>query len=165
MFKRREPSRALMALRDQVEAWRTEQGKRSLIPDELWDAAVDVAKGPDGVWFTAKMTRLNHQRLEIKMTEARRARRQTLAVREKPASVTANRVVSRQNGRVQAVVVRRAGETPVAAGFIELPTTTLGGGQTVIEFVGRHGDRMRVEAKGGVDLVGLARTFWRGGES
>jgi hypothetical protein len=165
MSKKREASPALMALRDRVEAWRTEQGKRSVIPDELWDAAVEVAKGPDGVWLTQQLTRFQYDKLKTKVAEGPRARRGALAIHEKIASVTANRVATRPNGRGRAGVVQANGPTPAGAGFIELSASTLGAsGRTVIEFVGRHGDRMRVEAAGGVDLVGLARTFWRGGE-
>jgi len=161
--RRREPSQALKTLTERIDAWRTAQGRRSMIPDELWDAAVEVAKGSDGVWLTQQLTRFHYGKLKTKVAEASHRGRKALVVHERVAPVTANRVVTKP----KTAVVRGKSEKPSgAAGFIELPMTTLtDGGRTVIEFVGRHGDRMRVEATGGVDLVGLARTFWRGGES
>ncbi len=47
--------------------------------------------------------------------------------------------------------------------FVELEMGQLcGGGRTVIELVGRHGDRMRVDVTGAsaVDVVGLTQSFW-----
>ena len=45
--------------------------------------------------------------------------------------------------------------------FIALEMGQLGGaGRTVIDLVGRQGERMRVEVAGGVDLSGLVQAFW-----
>ena len=47
--------------------------------------------------------------------------------------------------------------------FVELEMGQLcDGGRTVIELVGRHGDRMRVDVTGAsaVDVVGLTQSFW-----
>lgn len=50
------------------------------------------------------------------------------------------------------------------AGFVELGGLRLGEPRTVLELVGREGDRVRVEVVGGaggaVELVALARAFW-----
>jgi hypothetical protein len=32
--------------------------------------------------------------------------------------------------------------------------------RTSIELVGRHGDQMRVEVAGDIDVIGLAQAFW-----
>lgn len=182
MFTKREPSPELKALKQRVDEWRGSREKRTTIPEELWDEAVRVAQGLDGVWLTSQASHFNHTTLQTKVHEAgkptpSRSRRQALAVRAKVAPVTgapltASRTVTGSNGRAQSGVAtgvaRDNGETPAAArAFIELPRpgTPSDGARTVIELVGRHGDRMRVEAAGGVDLVGMARMFWRGGET
>ena len=50
-----------------------------------------------------------------------------------------------------------------ATAFVELDAGHLGGsGQTVVEFVGRRGGRVRIDVSGTsrVDVVGLAQAFW-----
>jgi hypothetical protein len=46
------------------------------------------------------------------------------------------------------------------SGFIALEMGSPADGRTVIELHGRHGDRMRMEVSGGVDVYGLAEKFW-----
>jgi hypothetical protein len=60
---------------------------------------------------------------------------------------------------------REAVGTPGAATpFVEVQMPSLdarGDGSTVVELVGRRGDRMRIVAgAGAVDVVGLAQAFW-----
>ena len=52
-------------------------------------------------------------------------------------------------------------EPPAAVAFVDLGRGPLGGGATtVVELVGRGGDRMRLDVSGPVDVVGLAQAFW-----
>lgn len=140
-------SQELNELRERVDAWRKEQGKRTLIPDELWEAAVRVAK-IDGVWATARATRFNCEKLGQLAALARRRER---AEGKALAVVDRTRVKDRKPGTV-------------GAAFVELPVSAMGvlgaSGRTVIDLVGRHGDQMRVDMSGGVDLVGLVQAFW-----
>lgn len=48
------------------------------------------------------------------------------------------------------------------AGFVEVGLGPLESARTVMEFVGRDGDRMRIEVagSGALDVVGLSRAFW-----
>jgi hypothetical protein len=43
-----------------VDTWRRQQGKRTRIPEKLWDAAVQVAR-TDGLWATASATRFSRR--------------------------------------------------------------------------------------------------------
>jgi hypothetical protein len=144
---RRVASQELNELRERVEAWRKQQSKRSIIPDELWDAAVRVAK-IDGVWSTARATRFNCEKLG---KLAALARRRDRAEVKTLATVKQTRVRSKEPAGVGAV-------------FVELPVSAMGAmggpGRTVIELLGRHGDRMRIDLNGGVDVVGLVQTLW-----
>ena len=65
---RRTASQELNELRKRVDTWREQQVKRRRIPEELWDAAAQVAK-IDGVWLTARETRFNYDKL-LKLTLA-----------------------------------------------------------------------------------------------
>jgi len=68
--------------------------------------------------------------------------------------------------RLKSRVVVKAGKGRVAgrqeSGFVDLGMGQLCGGQTVLEMMGRGGERMRIEVTGvsTVDVVGLTRTFW-----
>ena len=46
--------------------------------------------------------------------------------------------------------------------FVEVGVAPFDGGRTVVELVGRGGDRMRIDVTGrsGVDVVGLSLSFW-----
>ena len=134
-----------------VAGWREEHGGRgSRIPDELWKAAAGVAR-VEGVWRTAKALRFNY--------EALRAR-----VRQGGSGGTMVEGVKRIEGGKAGMRAGRA-KVPVSGGagarFIALEMSQLGGvGRTVIDLVGRQGDRMRVDVPGGVDLVSLVGAFW-----
>jgi hypothetical protein len=116
-----------------VEQWRRERTHaRVPIPEELWSAAVEVAR-VDGLNATARALRFDYYGLKARMDEG-----PSTAARTKGASVSP---------------------------FVEVqsPSLDAGGhkGETMVEFVGRQGERMRiVAAPGAVDLVGLARAFW-----
>jgi hypothetical protein len=161
----------LSALRERVDAWRQTRGKRRRIPDELWNAAVEVAK-VEGIWATAHATRLNYQRLREQFDRAKGrepARQETHSVAtaadEEAGSQAIHAALARMDGKPGTGTPRRNCEAEVRGAFVELAMGNVGAAaRAVIEFQGRHGDRMRVDVAGGVDLVALARTFWRGGE-
>jgi hypothetical protein len=139
---------ALNELRERVGAWRSEHGGRgSRIPEALWDEAVRVAR-VDGVWATAQALRFNYERLKAR--SGRGGRRASSAL----STV----------GEMSPVARARSGEGAAeSTRFIALDMApgALGGfGRTVIDVEGRHGDRMRINVIGSVDVVGLVRTVW-----
>jgi hypothetical protein len=123
----------LSALRKRVEQWREQRTKRTRIPEELWTAAVRVAR-VEGVYATHKATRFGYESLKDRMAMVGSQPRQPRAEAIETAAFLAL-----QGG-------------PLAGGS----------GTTVVEIVGRRGGRMRIDVSGGsgVDLVGLAQAFW-----
>ena len=122
----------LSTLRERVEQWRGRCTKRTRIPEELWAAAVRVAR-VEGVHATSQATRFNYYSLKDRMALA------------------------------ETEVGQERGEPIETAAFIELAGVQLtgGGGTTVVQIVGRHGGRMRIDVSGAsVDVVGLAQAFW-----
>ena len=122
----------LSTLRERVEQWRTCRTKRTRIPEELWTAAVTVAR-VEGLYATSRATRFNYyslkDRLALTETEPRQGRCETIE------TATFVEIEGGQLG---------------------------GGGKTVVELVGRRGGRMRIDVSGPspVDVVGLAQAFW-----
>jgi hypothetical protein len=121
--------------REALESWRRLHGGRGRpIPAALWSDAAGVARA-NGVAKTARALRLNPRRL-AELAEGR--------AESAPRSVAE------------------------PAGFVELGGLRLGESReprvAVLEFMGREGDRVRVEVVGGagsaVELVALARAFW-----
>jgi hypothetical protein len=132
-------------LRERVDAWRKQQGKRSRIPQELWDAAVRVAR-TDGLWVTSRATRFNYenlrQQMEMAVRRQRRSGHKALAVPDRGE-------------------VGRSVPAKLTSAFVELPASMLDrASRTVIDMLGRNGERMRIEVGGCVDVVGLAQAFW-----
>ena len=123
----------LEALSKRVEAWRQErEHARVPVPEALWSAAVTVAHR-EGVHATAKAVRFDYYGLKARMDAG-------ASERGEPSEAHAPRFVE-----------------------VEIPSLDAGGskGETVVELVGRHGDRMRiVVAAGAVDVVALAQAFW-----
>jgi len=128
----------LEATREALASWRRMHGGRGRpIPAALWSDAADAAH-EHGVAETARALRLDPRKL-AKLAEAQAERA--------PRSVVE------------------------PAGFVALGGLALGGPReartTVLELVGREGDRVRVEiggdAGGVADLVALARAFWSRG--
>lgn len=147
---KRTTSAELKDLGRRVADWRQEHGGRgSRIPDDLWKDAARVA-GVEGVWRTAKALRFNYEALRDRVRQGGgddRLVKGPLKIRDK----TAMRI-----GRADAPASGSAG-----ARFVSLELGQLGGaGRTVVDLVGRRGDRMRVEVAGVVDLAGLVGTFW-----
>ncbi len=146
----RKTSAELNDLGRRVAEWREKHGGRgSRIPDELWKDAGLVAK-VEGVWATAKALRFNYEALRDRVRQGGSSR----AVVKVP----------RKTGGTAATRARRTEVPPggsAGASFIAFELGQLGGaGRTVIDLLSRHGDRMRVDVAGGVDLAGLVETFW-----
>ncbi|MCC6652487.1 MAG: hypothetical protein IT348_15155 [Candidatus Eisenbacteria bacterium] len=116
-----------------VEQWRRGRANaRVPIPEELWSAAVDLAR-VHGVNATARALRFDYYGLKARMDEGLIT----------PAG--------EKGGNVSPFVELQS--PSLDAGGHK--------GETTVEFVGRQGERMRiVAAPGAVDLVGLARAFW-----
>lgn len=152
----RTASRELSALRARVAAWRREGGGRgSRIPDALWDEAVRVAR-VDGLYATAQAAHFNYERLKA------RSRKEDGSAQDQARALTR---VARAERRTDAVVATRKtrarAEVTAGARFLTLPVApTPSDRRTVIELVGRHGDRMRVEVSSDVEVTGLVHAFW-----
>jgi hypothetical protein len=165
----RRTSTELKDLVGRVAAWRGESGGRgSRIPEGLWKAAVEVAQ-VEGVWATAKALRFNYEGLKVRARQdggglaVERVRRSGGAKR---AAVAVTNDLDRGASRAAETRARRT-EVPssgsAGAQFIALDMGHLGGaGRTVIDLVGRNGERMRLDVAGGVDVAGLVQTFWSG---
>lgn len=122
----------LQRLCGRVERWRERrEGRRARVPEELWNAAVVVAR-VEGVHATAKALRFNYYSLKDRAAQA-------------PS---------------KAVVTEEAATTPFVE--VQMPSHgARGDGGTVVELVGRRGDRMRIVAgASAVDVVGLVQAFW-----
>jgi hypothetical protein len=154
----RRASKELDELGARLAAWREAHGGRgSRIPEELWKDAVRVAQ-VEGVSETAKALRLSNEGLN------RRARQHLEG--KGGSSVTELRKGAGQADRKPAEIrVKRTADSSsgsAGAEFVALEMAQLGGaGRTVVELLDRHGDRMRVEVAGSVDVAGLVQTFWR----
>jgi hypothetical protein len=132
----------LNALCGRVEHWRKHRdGGRSKVPEDLWNAAVEVARVV-GVYATSKALRFSYSGLKTRL------------VRADSAALT-------------------RGRTDRSATFVEvqMPSpaslatrASAAGSETVIEFVGAGGARMRIDVIGtsSIDVVGLAQAFWSG---
>lgn len=124
----------LGALCERVERWRERrEGARERIPEDLWNAAVVVAR-VEGVYATSKALRFNYANLKdrVELSESK------------------ERGESRETSEAMPFIELGTGESG-------------GGSKTVVELVGRNGGRVRIDVSGtsGVDVVGLAQAFWR----
>ena len=168
MRQRKSESQELTELCGRVAQWRSTGGGRgSHMPEKLWQEAVRVA-GIDGLYATAKATRIKYDALKARCAPAGREP-------EAPAGAAGHA----QN--TEAVVARRdkTGPTAGTGGAKELAPSPGGSpgsegarfvtlqvaaatpsGPTTIELVGRQGDRMRVELCGPVDVVSLVQMWW-----
>jgi hypothetical protein len=145
-------SQELNKLRQRVDEWRAREGGRgSQIPDQLWNDAVGVAQDV-GVWATAKTLRFNYERLKARVNQAGGGEGIAMVRRTEPVE----RATATRGRHASTASKGNAGPSFVALEMGQLSS----GARTVIELVGRHGDRMRVELTGGVDVVGLAQTLW-----
>lgn len=136
MRKTKQVSRQLAEVQRRVERWRKREGGRgSRMPAELWRGATEVAR-IEGVYAVSRALRIDYNRLKSR--------------------------VSSEEGSPTRGATAGAGSEFGRAAFVELSTSQICGGcKTVIELVGRAGDRMRVEVAGRpeVDVVGLTQVF------
>jgi hypothetical protein len=146
-----------------VDGWRRGRASRKeAIPDHVWSAA-EAAARVDGVWATSRALGLEFNRLKERVVGTRRGPVITRAI--------AARGIPR--ARATGAVRRRAAVgkrlVPAKPKFVEVvlePAREAGAagaaGKTVIELMGRRGERMRIEVAGPatVDVVGLSQTFW-----
>ena len=129
----------LEALCGRVEHWRAHrEGGRSMVPEELWNAAVEVAR-VEGVHATSKALRFNYYSLKDRLVRAD----STALARRKP-------------DRDATFVEVQMPSLPLA------PRESAVNDKTVVELVGTGGARMRIDVTGTsrVDVVGLAQAFW-----
>ncbi len=136
----------LIALQARVGRWRKHrESGRSRIPQELWDQAVVVA-GIEGIHATAKALRFNYDDVKKRFERAQ--------ADHGPA------------GCGLAAVSDRAVDEASQATFVQLQMPSPDGQQrdsrVVIEFTGREGDRMRIDAApgAGINVVGMVQAFW-----
>ncbi len=136
----------LIALRTRVDHWREHRvSERSRIPQELWDAAVQVAH-TEGVHATAKALRFNYDALKKRLKQSGAKQRSC--------------------GSELAAVAGAVVDEPSKAAFVqvEIPPSGAerGGSRMVIELTGPCGDRMRIDATDAarVDVVGMVQAFW-----
>lgn len=125
----------LASLRRRVEDWRDGGGRGSRIPEELWEAAVGVARTV-GVSATARALRFGYQKLKVRTAEVAR---------------------TGGTGRRRRRVGSRRPE------FVALPMPALPeAARVVVAFVAPDGEQMRMEVSGAsaMDMVALARAFW-----
>ena len=131
----------LEVLCGRVEHWRAHRdGGRSMVPEELWNAAVEVAR-VEGVHATSKALRFNYYSLKDRLVRAD-----------------------------SAALTRRKPDRDARATFVEVqmpalplaPRESAVNDKTVVELVGTGGARMRIDVTGTsrVDVVGLAQAFW-----
>jgi len=128
----------LGALCERVERWREHrEGPRARIPEELWEAAVGVAR-VEGLAATSRALRFDYGRLKGRVEQ----------------SVSKESVGRGGNSEVAAFVELGPGQL---AGQLAGPS-----GKAIVEIVGRRGGRMRIDVSGtsSVDVVGLAQAFW-----
>jgi hypothetical protein len=128
----------LKALCRRVEHWRAHREGRSRVPEDLWDAAVEVAR-VEGVHATSKALRFNYYGIKDRLVLAD----STALTRRKPDRDTT--FVEVQMPSVPSLVPRESADD-----------------RTVVELVGTGGARMRIDIAGasGVDVVALAHAFW-----
>ena len=128
-------------VRQGIEAWRAQRPKLAPMPDELWSAAVGLAR-EHGVYAVARSLRVDYGALKRRVGQAEEG----AAGREWCAG-----------GFVQ-VSGSQLLETESAA-------ERSGTADSVVELMHADGSRMVVRLGGGepVDVVGLAGAFWRRG--
>jgi hypothetical protein len=146
-----------------IDRWRRERAsKKEAIPDDVWNAAAEAAR-VDGVWVTSRALRLEFNRLKARVAGATSGRAVTKAIAASAEST------AHAAGSVCCRAVVGKGLAPRKPKFVEvvLDAAREAGavgtaGTAVIELMGRHGERMRIEVAGTstVDVLGLSHTFW-----
>lgn len=152
----RKATQGLTELRRRVASWRRKGGggRGNRIPDELWDDAVGVAR-VEGLHATSKALRFNYERLRDRVEGAGAGQR---------AGCETKIGVVRATERTEVSGIEASAGKSADSRFVTVQMGELGGGgRTVLDLTGRHGDRMRLELPGGVDVVGLVERFWSRG--
>lgn len=130
----------LKALCHRVEHWRAHRdGGRSLVPEDLWNAAVEVARVA-GVHATSKALRFNYYSLKDRLVRA-------------DGAALPQRKPDRDAAFVEVQMLALPSRAPRESAVED---------KTVVELVGTRGARMRIDVTGTsrVDVVGLAQAFW-----
>ena len=165
MEQKKPESQELTELCARVDRWRSGGGGRgSRIPEELWQEAVRVA-GIDGLYATAKATRIKYDALKERCAQGSPAPAGVAGQPQRSPAVAVRgtkRVPPTSTGRSKGLAPAADAEvSQVGARFVTLQVATPPpNSQMTIELVGRQGDRMRVECAGPVDVVGLVQTWW-----
>lgn len=130
--KRKEDSAQLIRLKERIAQWRDQRGGRGgRIPRELWDAAIAVARR-DGVFATAQAIGFNRGRL-------------------------ADRLARESGGGEDE---RGAAEDDGESGFVAVAVPRPDAA-VVVDVIGRHGERMRVEGMRSADVCALIDRLWK----
>lgn len=165
-MEERTVSEDLTRLMEAVAKWRAEGGGRgSKIPQDLWNEAVRVAR-VEGVWRTAKALRFRYEQIKKRIDWADGGDGSQFPADPIRAGETRGTGRSRRSSKkARAAIVSTNGGAGAKlngqSAFIALQMgPQASDGRAVIELHGRHGDRMRVEVPGGVDVGDLVEKFW-----
>ena len=136
--KRKQRSRVpakVKAVRTRIERWRRTRKKRSRMPEDLWAAAVALAR-VHGVYRAAQMLTVSYETLKRRTADSAKTRR-----------------AGKRGSAPAGFVELDAGQLMVSTD----PTAT------VVELTDGDGAKLviRVPGPGHVDLLGLANGFWR----
>lgn len=136
--KRNALPRRIVELTKQIESWRQAREKRTRMPEELWDAAVEAARR-HGIWKVSNATRISYESLKVRVERAE----------------SATPAMAGEAGGAGFVSV---GAPPQIFG----PPEPVEQVATEVEFLAVDGARLvvRVEGREGLDVAGLARAFW-----
>jgi len=121
------------AVRTRIERWRRTRKKRTQMPEDLWTAAVGLAR-VHGVYGMSQALTVNYETLRRRTTDSR-----------KPKG-------TRRSGTTAGFIELDAGQ------FVGTPDPT----GTVVELVDRDGAKLTIRFPGSrqVDFEGLANWFW-----
>lgn len=124
------------AVRRRIEGWRAMRASGSPMPEELWSAAVELAR-EHGVYVVARSLRVDYGALKRRVDGDGGARRDGM------------------EGAVGGFVELRS------SAFLGVPPA----GGMEVELCGVDGARLVIRGAGreAVDVVGLAESFWRRG--
>ncbi len=175
--ERRAASAELTRLTEAVAKWRAAGGGRgSRIPEELWNEAARVAQ-IDGTWRTAKAIAFRYDTLKKRVEDGGGGATQAPMAPVAPGTTQrVERVRPRERSRVRfarsskkagivfgstkAPATAKVNDAPKSFVALEVGPAVVGGIRTVVELEGRHGDRMRLELAGSVDVRGWVEKFW-----
>ncbi len=125
--------RPVTAVRQRIEYWRQTREKRTRMPEELWDAAVSVAR-EHGLWAVSRALRVNYESLKSRLGRGAAERRSGAACAAGFVELDASEFVKARDGV-----------------------------ETVVELSGADGATRMIRRGGSeaVDVAALADAFWR----